>query len=165
MTHPRSHVAEVTGFLAILAVGVSLVPAGAHFFEMFTKLGLPPTDYMIVQQIYAGWAFFGIAIFAAIAFILIHAIMVRTIPAAFRLSLAALVAMIATQAIFWSYTQPVNVASANWSRVPPNLETARQQWEYSHAVNAGLTLLAFGLIIAAVLAGCRVGQRGASETR
>ena len=38
---------------------LTLVPAGAHFFELPSKMGLPPEQYMIVQNIYRGWALFG----------------------------------------------------------------------------------------------------------
>jgi hypothetical protein len=45
------------------------------------------------------------------------------------------------------------MAAERLADAPDNLEAARRQWEYSHAVNAGITLLSLVLIIAAVLAG------------
>jgi hypothetical protein len=110
--------------LAIVSVAICLIPAGAHFFEMPNKMALPPGEYMTVQRIYTGWAFFGIAVFAALALTLAHTVSV------------------------WG--QP---KTRNWTVTPDNLEAARRQWEYSHAVNAGITLLSLVLIIAAVLAG------------
>jgi hypothetical protein len=41
--------------------------------------------------------------------------------------------------VFWLFTFPINVASANWSKVPESFEAARRQWEYSHAAGAALT--------------------------
>jgi len=40
--------------LAVVSVALSLVPAGAHFFEPANKMSLSPVQYMTVQKIYAG---------------------------------------------------------------------------------------------------------------
>ena len=45
----------------------------------------------------------------------------------------------------------MNVASANWSRIPAQFEAARRQWEYSHAAGAALTLVALLALIASLL--------------
>jgi hypothetical protein len=45
-------------------------------------------------------------------------------------------------AIFFIWTFPVNQATNNWSVAPENWPILRAQWEYSHAVNAGVTFLA-----------------------
>ncbi|WP_434729450.1 hypothetical protein [Rhizobium binae] len=42
--------------------------------------------------------------------------------------------------IFLLFTQPANAATLQ----PDDWETLRRQWEYSHAVNAAVALLAFG---------------------
>ena len=98
-------------------------------------------EYMTTQKIYAGWSFFGVAIIAAI--LLTHTLMVRAERMAFLLSLTALLCLGATQVIFWTFTYPMNVATNNWTITPQDFEAARQQWEYSHAVNAVLTFVAF----------------------
>ena len=72
-------------------------------------------------------------------------------PSAFRLSLAALLCLAAAQASFWIFTFPMNLASANWSRIPAQFEAARRQWEYSHAAGAALTLVALLALIASLL--------------
>jgi hypothetical protein len=56
-----------------------------------------------------------------------------------------------TQAVFWTFTYPMNVASNNWTVMPDSFEAARRQWEYSHAVNAVLTFVAFIALTLAVL--------------
>src|SRR5262249_23529935 len=61
----------------IVMVALCLVPAGAHFFEMINKMSLSPVAYMTVQKIYAGWAFFGIPIIAALLLTSIHAFTMR----------------------------------------------------------------------------------------
>ncbi len=165
---------DMIRLLAILSVAICLVPAGAHFFEMYNKLKLAPADYMTVQTIYTGWALFGIAVFAALALTLGHTIMMWRAPFARWLSLLAFLSILATQVIFWTYTYPMNALTQQWTVMPPDLQAARLQWEYSHAVNFGLTLLALIFIAAAALVGSHgerasalgaAGDRRAVETR
>jgi hypothetical protein len=63
--------------LAVISVVFCLITAGAHFFELANKMSLSTAEYMTTQKIYAGWAFFGVAIIAAIIFTLTHTLMVR----------------------------------------------------------------------------------------
>jgi hypothetical protein len=137
--------------ITIVMVALCLVPAGAHFFELASKMSLSPAAYMTVQKIYAGWSFFGIPIITALLLTLIHTFMVRNDRLVFRLSLSAALCLAATQVIFWIFTYPINVASNNWTVAPEAFEAARRQWEYSHAVNAVLTFVAFVAITLSVL--------------
>ena len=89
--------------------------------------------------------------FALAAFCsLIHTLMARNDRAAFITSLSA-ARLAATQIIFWMFTYPINVASNNWAVLPEPFEAARRQWEYSHAVNAVLTFVAFVCFTRSVL--------------
>ena len=137
--------------LAVVSVALYLIPAGAHLFELANKMYLPPAEYMIVQRIYAGWSLFGVAIVAALFLTSIHTFIVRADRTAFLLSLTSVLCLVATQMIFWAFTYPMNVASNNWTVTPENFEVARRQWEYSHAVNAVITFIAFVAIISSVL--------------
>jgi hypothetical protein len=143
---------HVVWLLSVIFVALCLIPAGAHLFELPHKMSLSPPEYMTVQKIYAGWALFGIAIAAALLLTLGHTVMVRADRTASTLSLIALLCLVASQAIFWSFTYPMNVASSNWTVMPENFESARRQWEYSHAVNAIVTFAAFVAITASPLA-------------
>ena len=143
------------GLIAVISVATCLVPAGTHFFELANKMSMSQPEYMIVQRIYAGWSFFGIAVIAALLITLIHTFMVRSDRTAFFLSLAAFLCLAATQGIFWTFTYPMNVASNNWTVTPADFEAARRQWEYSHAVNAVLTSVALVTIAASVVTGKR----------
>ena len=58
--------AKPVQFLAILFMALALVPGGAHLFELPNKIGLGEDAYFAVQQIYAGWALFGIVLFGAL---------------------------------------------------------------------------------------------------
>jgi len=156
-------VRDVLRFCSIISVGICLVPAGAHLFELPNKIGLAPADYMIVQRIYAGWWLFAIPIFMALVLTAVNTIVVRSNRTAFWFSLSAFVCLAATQAIFWTFTYPMNAASSSWTVMPEPFETVRFQWEYSHAVNAGLTFVALSAITLAVLADKHDGGRRASE--
>ena len=135
----------------IVMVALCLVPAGAHFFELTNKMSLSPVAYMTVQKIYSGWSFFGVPIIAALLLTSIHAFMMRNDRAAFLMSVAAALCLAATQVVFWMFTYPINVSTDNWTVAPETFEAARRQWEYSHAVNAVLTFVAFVAIILSVL--------------
>jgi hypothetical protein len=139
------------GLLAVVSVAICLVPAGAHFFELANKMAMSPPEYMTVQKIYAGWSFFGIAIITALLLTLLHTFTVRRDRTAFLLSLVAFLCLAATQGIFWMFTYPMNVASNNWTVTPADFETARRQWEYSHAVNGVLTFAALVAVTSSTL--------------
>ncbi|HEX5796687.1 MAG TPA: hypothetical protein VFY19_12665 [Geminicoccaceae bacterium] len=138
-------------FLAFILTALALVPAGAHLFELPNKIGLEQESYFIVQNIYRGWALFGIVLFGALAANLALAVAVRRQPAPFWLALAAFVLIAATLAIFFTWTYPANQATSNWTVVPDNWRELRTRWEYAHAVNAVLTFLALCAVTLSLL--------------
>lgn len=142
---------RVIQFLAVVLTALALVPAGAHFFELPNKIGLPQEEYFVVQGIYRGWALFGFVLFGALAANLALAIRVRHRRRPFWLALAAFVLIAATLAIFFTWTFPANQATSNWTVVPDNWRELRARWEYSHAVNAVLTFIALCAVTLSVL--------------
>ena len=52
-------------FLAIMLTALTFVPSGAHLAALPYKMAMAQAAYFISQQIYAGWALFGIVIFGA----------------------------------------------------------------------------------------------------
>ena len=133
--------------VAIVAAALYLVPTGAHLFELPRKMALSSGEYMTVQQIYTGWELFGIVIAVALPATLANTLLVRSDRRAFAWSLAAFLALTATQGVFWAFTYPINVATQFWTVSPEPFETARQQWEYSHAASAVLTFVALVTIV------------------
>jgi hypothetical protein len=142
---------RVAQFLAIVLIALALVPAGAHLFELPNKIGLAQDDYFVVQNIYRGWALFGIVLFGGLAADLIVAVMVRRQRAPFRLALLAFLLVVATLVIFFTWTYPANQATSNWTVVPADWQELRTQWEYAHATNAVLTFLALCALTWSVL--------------
>jgi hypothetical protein len=132
---------KVVQFFAVILTALALVPAGAHFFELPNKIDLTQDHYFIVQNIYRGWALFGIVVVAALAINLVLALMLRGRGAPFWLALAALLCIAAALAIFFSFTYPANVATNNWTAVPANWTELRTRWEYSHAASALITFI------------------------
>lgn len=139
-------------FLAILFAGLSLVPTMAHLLEATSKMGLAQDEYFTVQGIYRGWALLGIVVFGALLSSLALTFALRRERAAMMWAAAAFLCIAATQGIFWVYTYPANVATANWTQRPADWETLRSQWEYSHATSAIFNLAALVALILSVLA-------------
>jgi Domain of unknown function (DUF1772) len=150
MSHHR--LLDALQFFSLIVVAVALIPAGAHLFELPNKIALPPEQYMVVQNIYRGWALFGVVTIVAPLLALMHAFAVRAHTGAMLLSVVAALCLAAVLGVFFMFTYPMNVATSNWTVTPENFEAARRQWEYSHAVNAGLMLVAFATLTLSVMA-------------
>jgi ABC-type cobalamin transport system permease subunit len=133
----------VARFSSLLFATLALAPALAHLLELPNKIGLSRDDYLIVQQIYRGWALLGIVILGALLSTLVLTILVRKRAHEFALSLLAFLCIAGTQVVFWTFTFPANQQTNNWTVLPKTWETLRMQWEYSHAASAVLNLIAF----------------------
>jgi hypothetical protein len=140
---------SIIRFSAIFFTGLCLVPAGAHLLEMPAKMKLGPADYMTMQNVYYGWALLGVLVGLAIIFDIWLASIISRPGSAFTFTLVGVISIVATQVVFWIWTYPMNGLTENWTRMPPDLERARAQWEYSHAASAVLTLVAFTCIVLA----------------
>ena len=134
----------VLKILTLFLTMLTLAPGLAHLFELPNKIDLPRDAYFTVQGIYAGWAWFGAVILAAIVANLALAWRLRRYnrrAALFATVSAVLIAV--GLAVFFTYTFPANQATANWTTIPDGWERLRTAWEYSHAVNALIDTLAF----------------------
>src|SRR5215472_3022140 len=70
-------------FLAIMLTALALVPSGAHLAALPNKIAMAQTAYFVAQQIYAGWALFGIVPFGALVANLAHAVALRKLGRSF----------------------------------------------------------------------------------
>jgi hypothetical protein len=129
-------------FLAIVLTALALVPGAAHFFSLPNKIALTESNYFIVQNIYRGWALFGIVLFAAIFANLALAWTQRG-QRAFVFVAICLGCLVANLVIFFSFTFPANEATNNWTEVPADWQQLRWQWEVSHAMNAMIVFAGF----------------------
>jgi hypothetical protein len=146
---------RIVSFIAIVLTALALVPYAAHLFSLPNKIGMTEQQYFIAQMVYRNWSLMGAILFPAMLMNVVLAVMLRGAAPAFALAVAGCVCMVATLAIFFAWTYPANVATQDWTVVPANWQDLRQQWEYSHAVNAILNFLALCLIVAASLASRR----------
>lgn len=140
-------------FLALLFAALALAPAMAHLLELPNKIALGREEYFTVQQIYSGWALLGIVVAGALLSTLALAILDRDERGRFVPALVAFLCIVGTQLVFWTFTQPANRATENWTMIPDNWAALRTQWEYSHAASAALNLVALVAVIRSVLAG------------
>ena len=138
-------------FLAIMLTALELVPSGAHLAALPNKMAMAQAAYFVAQQIYAGWALFGIVLFGALAANLAHTIVLRRLGRSFGYALASFLLIAANLAIFFVWTFPTNQATNNWTVVPNKWNELRVQWEYSHAANAVVTFAALVCVVIAVL--------------
>jgi hypothetical protein len=145
--------ATAAHFLSLLFCALALAPALAHLLELPNKIGLPRDEYLVVQQIYRGWWMLGIVVFGALLSTLALTIVVRKRPGELGPALTAFLCIVATQAIFWTFTFPANQQTANWTQLPDNWQELRMRWEYSHAASAMLNLAALIAVIIAVSKG------------
>src|SRR3546814_540434 len=139
-------------FVAIVLTALVLVATGAHLFEFPAKMALGRDEYFVVQESHRGWAFFGFALVGAIAANLILTVMLYGRGVHFALTCMAFLLVTAVLAIFFAGAFPANQETQNWTVIPSDWEELRRQWEYSHAINALLILIAFSaLALEAVL--------------
>jgi hypothetical protein len=133
---------RVNQFVAVLLTALALIPGGAHALELANKLALDQDHYLIVQSVYFGWAL-GIILIAALAANFLLAIRMRRQSGPMLLAAMAATLISVTLVIFFTWTLPANPATANWIVATADWQSLRLQWEFSPAVNAGLTFLAF----------------------
>lgn len=107
-------------------------------------------QYYIVQIIYLGWWVVGLLLPAALVADIVLVLNV-TDRVAWWLGVGSAALVGINLAIFAVWTLPVNLATDNWAKRLDNWEELRRQWEYSHAVNAGITFLAFCAVTLAAL--------------
>jgi hypothetical protein len=138
-------------FVALFATSVALAGALAHAFEFPHKITMSVDDYFVVQRIYAGWNRLGYVLAVQLVGIVWLIALYRGRPRVLALVVIALTALAAAQELFWIFTFPANQATANWTLKPPDWDTLRKQWEYSHLGGAAFQTIAMAALIAAVL--------------
>ncbi|MEJ1159986.1 DUF1772 domain-containing protein [Prosthecomicrobium sp. N25] len=147
--HPPWH--DAVFLVALMATALALGAALAHAYELPNKIGLDREAYFTVQRIYAGWNRLGFVLLIQLLSLAATAVLWRREPPVLLPVLLAILGLLSAQAVFWIWTQPANVATDNWTRVPEGWEAVRRDWEYSHLAGAAFQLLATaGLGVAAI---------------
>ena len=146
-----SRASSVAFFVALLASALMLGPALAHTFELPNKIGLPRDEYFVVQQIYRGWNKLSLLLAVQFISLLATAFLARRERRVLVPTVLAILFVLGAQALFWTYTHPANVATANWTVQTDDWVGLRRVWEYSHLAGAGLQVLAMTCLIIAVV--------------
>jgi Domain of unknown function (DUF1772) len=155
----------LTLLLVAIVMGLSL----AHALEWPGKLRLNRDTYFAVQRIYyPGFTYGGATEPASILTVVALLMSEPANSSRFWLTTVACVALVAMQAIFWLATQPVNrfwlagevldPASVRFfgtkemhGTPAPEWTALRDRWEYSHIARALLALIAYVLLLIAML--------------
>lgn len=133
---------------AVIFVALSFAPSAAHLLALPNKIQMTQDAYFTVQQIYRGWALLGFAVAGALLSTLNLVVRVRRVRCALGWAVTAVACIVGAQGLFWAFTYPANVATADWTEMPDSWEALRAQWEYSHAAAAVLDL---GALVATLL--------------
>jgi hypothetical protein len=149
--------APIVHVAAILCVAIISAARLAHLLELPNKIGMTREHYLVVQQIYRGWAWLGIVELAGLALAATLAWLQRGSGAPFLLALAAVVSIVLGLVLFFSFTFPANKATDNWTMLPQGWEALRARWEYSHVAAAILNFIALVSLVLAAFSG-RPGQ-------
>jgi hypothetical protein len=144
---------KIALFVALLATALALGPALAHAFALVNKMGLSRDDYFIAQKAYAGWDRLAYLLLVQFAALVAVVVVSRHDTPALTASLLALACLLGAQAVFWIFTYPANVLTANWTRPSEDWGVLRRQWEYSHAVGAGLQVAALCALLFVAIRG------------
>jgi hypothetical protein len=143
---------RIVQFLAVVFTAFALAPALAHLASLGNKINLAAEQYFIVQSSYRGWFLFGLlAQIPSMILAAVLAVMLRAHPWPFRLAVIGALAMAATLAIYFTWVNPANLATDQWTVIPENWRALRQHWEYGHAASAMFNILALCAITAAVV--------------
>ena len=136
---------RIAALVSVLLVAIAMAAGWAHLLELHAKLRLDREEYLIVQQIYRGWALLGIVILGALFSTIALAVRGRE-PLLRRYAAIAAGCIALSLVVFFAFTYPVNQITGNWTQVPPDWDQLRQRWEWSHAVNAMLYLTALAML-------------------
>jgi hypothetical protein len=158
----------VLQILTVLVVAVAMALSLAHALELPGKMRLTKEAYYAMQPIYyPGCTIGGFAEPGGAVLTIILLFVTPFGSAAFWLTLAALVGLIGMQAVYWTFTHPVNkfwlqdeklnrVGSGFFSFAaktarsgPVTWTELRDRWEYSHVARA---VFAFESLSALVIA-------------
>jgi len=136
---------------AALAMGVTI----AHDLEIPGKDLLGGPEWLTVQNtFYGGFALVGgITEVTGLALTGLLAWFLRRQRIAFLLTLFAALCFAGMLAVFAFGNQPINLQVSSWTprTVPANWQVLRNAWDSFHAASSALALLAFLLLLFAIL--------------
>jgi hypothetical protein len=146
-----STVSKIVSFTSLFFTALALCPYVAHLMAFPNKMEMSKEEYFIAQQIYSGWSYSAVLIFISFVSTIVLSIVARDYDRVLRFSLAASFCIGMSLMVFFVFTFPANQITHSWTTQPQSWENLRIQWEYSHAFNAILYMVAEALLIMSVL--------------
>jgi len=144
-------------FITVMLVALSMALSFCHLMEMPPRLRWEPSLWMAATTFGGLYHLFGrigavIDVGAVIASMVL-VFLVRKRRPAFQLTLGAASLMVLGLAVWFAFLAPMNQIMATWTpgAVPNDFTSVRDQWEYSHAVIAGIKTIGFASLTFSVL--------------
>jgi hypothetical protein len=155
---------------AVIVVAIVLAMGIAHVLELPGKLRLPKEQYLAVQAIYyPGFTYAGATEPLGVILTALLAFLMPAGSSSFWLTVTSCLALALMHAIYWVSIHPINnfwlkdislqgaggaffgfgskptrTGQVDWTYL-------RGRWEYSHLARAGLAVVAFVLLVIAVI--------------
>ncbi|NJL40984.1 MAG: hypothetical protein HC899_32840 [Leptolyngbyaceae cyanobacterium SM1_4_3] len=144
-------------FITLMLASLSLSPSMAHLLEMPQRLKFDQQLWVQVTVFGNVYRLFGSvgAVFevGAILAAIVLTTLVRKHRSGFYWTLAGTLLLVLALVSWILFVAPMNAEFAQWltNPVPVNWTRYRDQWEYAHATNAVIKLLALSLLVLSVL--------------
>jgi len=145
-------------FLTIMLTAFSLSLNMAHLLELPQRMKFDRDLWVRVTVVEGVYRFFGSvgAVFemGAIVAACALAFALRGRGAAFRLALGGAICLALAFGSWLMFVAPANAQFAGWltGPIPPDWSRWRDQWEYTHAINAAIKMTGLSLLVLSVLA-------------
>jgi len=138
---------------AVVFVALSLGASFAHVLELPAKLDLSADRYLAVQEIYRYFGAVATVLEIGSLVLMTCAIVVGWQRSSAQPVLVLAVLVFAASLATWALVvSPVNTVFVSWARgLPAHWIGARDRWEWGHVAVFGLKLVAFVLLITALL--------------
>ena len=138
---------------AIVFVALSMGASFAHVLELPAKLDLPGDRYLGVQEIYRYFGAVAAVLEIGSLLLMMGALVVGWHrSSAHAMPVLALIVFAASIVTWVLVVSPMNTVFASWaSGLPAHWTAVRDRWEWGHVAVFGLKLVAFVLLITALL--------------
>lgn len=143
-------------FVTLMLAALSMGMAFGHLLEMPAKLAYQGSVWLMLQQtLYGNFRVLGLLLdTGAVVCALVLTILVRKRRPALGWTIFGTICLVGAHAAWWAGAVPINAAIAQFTpqTLPPDWTQLRVQWEYTHALRAGLQVAALGALLFSVLA-------------
>ncbi|WP_036488524.1 anthrone oxygenase family protein [Myxosarcina sp. GI1] len=141
-------------FIALLLMGIELGVSYSHLMQLPGKLRLSATTFIAVQTVLIQYKIgVGIAEVGSFLAMLIILWLVRTKILTFRLTLGALLMLIAAFLVWGIFIEPINAVVDTWTAdsFPNDWTSYRDRWHLFHLVRLVLLTIGMSSLVSSVL--------------